>query len=275
MLRAPAWLFDRLERAWESPAAHRWIATALVAVFLGGLGWSRLAAAGIVPGPAGYAWTIELAFNLLLVVEVTGLVFSLADSVSVSLGKQFEILSLILLRSAFKEFVRLGGSLEWDHARGTILDVASDAVGGLAIFLALGFYYRLQLHRPICADEEELTSFVATKKTVALLLLVLFVTTATALGSRVLTGAGFHALFEHFYSALVFSDVLLVLVSLRYSSTYAVVFRNSGFAVATLLMRLSLAAPPPWNSALGLGAILFALALTVAYNVFLRNARPA
>jgi len=275
VLRLLARLFDRLEHAWESPWAHRAIATTLVAVFLGALGVAELGALGIVPAPEGFAWTIKLAFNLLLVIEVIGLVFSLAESVSISLGKQFEILSLILLRSAFKEFVRLGGSLEWTVARATILNVVSDAVGGLAIFLALGFFYRLQLHRPICTDEEEMASFIAMKKSLALVLLGVFVGTAIAMGERTFSGEGFHAIFEHFYSVLVFSDVLLVLIALRYSSTYAVVFRNSGFAVATLLMRLSLAAPPFWNSVLGLGAVVFAIALTISYNVFLRNARQA
>jgi len=120
-----------------------------------------------------------------------------------------------------------------------------------------------------------MTSFIAMKKALALVLLGVFVGMVIAMGGRTFSRAGFHEIFEHFYSVLVFSDVLLVLISLRYSSTYAVVFRNSGFAVATLLMRLSLAAPPFWNSVLGVGAITFALALTLSYNVFLRNARQA
>ncbi len=32
---------------------------------------------------------------------------------------------------------------------------------------------------------------------------------------------------------LIFADVLVVLISLRYSASYHVVFRNSGLAVAT------------------------------------------
>jgi hypothetical protein len=58
----------------------------------------------------------------------------------------------------------------------------------------------------------------------------------------------------------------VVLISTRYSSTYRVVFRNSGVAVSTVLLRLALSAPHYVNALLGLGAALFALALTVAYN---------
>jgi hypothetical protein len=67
---------------------------------------------------------------------------------------------------------------------------------------------------------------------------------------------------------LIFTDILVVLVSLRYSSEYRVVFRYSGFAAATVLIRLALTAPPYVNAALGFGAALFALGLTLAYNAF-------
>jgi len=60
------------------------------------------------------------------------------------------------------------------------------------------------------------------------------------------------------------ADILMVLVSLRYSASYLVLFRNSGLAVATVLLRIGLSAPPYANAALGLAAAVFALALTVA-----------
>jgi hypothetical protein len=45
--------------------------------------------------------------------------------------------------------------------------------------------------------------------------------------------------------------------------------------VATVLLRLALAAPPPWAGALGLGAVLFALVLTVVYDRFGAMQQPA
>jgi hypothetical protein len=47
-----------------------------------------------------------------------------------------------------------------------------------------------------------------------------------------------------------------------------VVFRNSGLAVATVLLRIALSAPPFVNTALGIAAALLALTLTAAYNAF-------
>ena len=62
--------------------------------------------------------------------------------------------------------------------------------------------------------------------------------------------------------------MLLVLVSLRYSSSYEILFRNSGFAVATVVVRLALTAPPFFNVLLGVGAMVFAIGITFAYNGF-------
>ncbi len=74
--------------------------------------------------------------------------------------------------------------------------------------------------------------------------------------------------FEPFYTLLIFADILVVLLSLRYSATYQVVFRNSGLAVATVLLRAALSAPPYLNAALGLAAALLALTLAAAYRAF-------
>ncbi|HSN54167.1 MAG TPA: hypothetical protein VLT32_05825, partial [Candidatus Sulfomarinibacteraceae bacterium] len=70
---------------------------------------------------------------------------------------------------------------------------------------------------------------------------------------------------------LIFADVLIVLISLRSSITYPVVFRYFGFAVATVLIRLALTAPRFIDAGLGITAALFALALTWLYN----HAAPA
>lgn len=57
-----------------------------------------------------------------------------------------------------------------------------------------------------------------------------------------------------------------MLISLRYTDTYAVVFRNAGFALATVVLRLALVAPAYVKVLLGLGATDFVIALTAAYN---------
>jgi len=77
--------------------------------------------------------------------------------------------------------------------------------------------------------------------------------------------------FEAFYLVLIFADVLLVLISYRYSDSYHVVFRNSGFALSAVIIRLSLSAPAYVNAGLGVFAILFALGIAYAYGRFFRK----
>jgi hypothetical protein len=113
----------------------------------------------------------------------------------------------------------------------------------------LGFYYAAQRHVPLTGHSRDRESFIALKKVVALALLVAFGVLAIRTGLH----ENVH-FFESFYTALVFADILLVLLSLRYSSAYHVVFRNSGLAVATVLLRLGLSAPAYYNAALGLAS---------------------
>ena len=269
MLGAATAAFDRVEALWESPRLRRWVAAALAAAYLGAIlaveatqrgwlpGWLRVRAAH------GHFVAVELALYLLLAFEVVGLVLGIAQSVANAAGKQFEIFSLILLRHSFEEFANLGEPIVWPQAREPVLRMLSDGFGALVIFVVLGVYYAVQRHRPITDDARDRESFVAAKKLVALALLAVF--GWLAVRAAAVERAPF---FEPFYTVLVLADVLLVFLSLRYSSAYHVVFRNSALAVATVLLRVALSAPAYWNAALGIAAAVFALALTAAQNRF-------
>ncbi len=77
--------------------------------------------------------------------------------------------------------------------------------------------------------------------------------------------------FASFYTILIFVDILIVLISLRYNYRYCTLFRNSGFALTTVVIRLALTAPPYVNVILGSGAVLFAVGLTFAYNIIMKD----
>ena len=264
--------FDALERGWESARTKRAIGTLLVAAFAVALLLIEFRRLDLLPAvlaervPEKHFYAVDVSFTLLLLLEVVSLIFSLSHSFSDSLGKQFEILSLILLRETFHGFKEFGEPIAWENVRAGLLPMVSDATGALAVFVLLCAFSRAQRHRPITSDSGEQRDFVAEKKAIGLLLLLALAVIAAIDAHRALAGLPTFSVFAGFYTVLVFSDVLIVLVSLRHSSTYAVFFRNSGFTVATVFIRLALAAAPPWNSALGAGSALFALALTHAYN---------
>lgn len=272
-----AGIYDALEQFWEHERTERAAANLLIAAFLGSLALIELARQGWLPRevalllPKNHYYAINAAFSMLLGIEVFGLVFSLANSVSDSVGKQFEILSLILLRNSFKEIVHLTEPLVPSEASGPVLHMLSNAGGGLVIFLLLGLYYGLQHHRAITCSACATEDFIVSKKVVSLLLLMIFSVLGVLQGFHFLTGQPSYDFFSVFYTVLLFSDVLLVLISLRYSSGYAVLFRNSGFAVATVMIRLALTSPPYFNVLLGVAAMAFAIGITLAYNRFEKN----
>lgn len=271
LLRPGAAAFDAFERGWETCSARRWRALIILVTFAGTLAWVGLGRLGWIPvalhldKPFGYA--IHTAFTLVLVSEVVALVLSLPRSVAESAGKQFELLSLILLRKAFEEFSHRGDSVEWRFDwDAPVMHMIVDIAGAVAVFALVAFYGRIQTHRPITDDYDDQRSFVAAKKTVAMLLLGAFVAVSgvSAVGA---IGSGEPVpLFKTFYVVLIFSDVLIVLLAMRYSASHAVVFRNAGFAACTLLVRVALSAPPYINAALGVTAAMLLVALAAAYR---------
>jgi hypothetical protein len=269
-------LFDAIEHRWEGPALRRFLGSALAIIFVAAIGIIELNRLGLLPAPlaerlpTNHLIAIELAFTLLLTIEIVSLVFALAYSVAVSVGKQFEVFSLILLRETFEHFSHFSEPLMWDEIQPAVLPIVTTAVGALAIFFVLGFFYRAQKHLPITHDMQEQAAFIATKKLIGLALLVGFavIVINNLVDTAEHNGHAQPGIFETFYTLLIFSDILLVLIALRYSSTYHVAFRNSGFAVATVLIRIALIAPPLIRAPLGIGTVLFAWGVTVAYNKF-------
>jgi hypothetical protein len=58
---------------------------------------------------------------------------------------------------------------------------------------------------------------------------------------------------------MIFTDVFLMIVSLAYYDRYEYVFRNAGFVISTVLLRVSLSTPKPYDLLLGLIAMLYGL----------------
>ncbi len=283
--------YDFLQLHWESSWLRRTMGTSAILVFLAGLALTEASRADLFPPavapyiPDEPIWAIYFAFFLLLVMEVLGLVFSLGRSISDTVGKQFEILSLILLRDVFIEFTKAGGELKWETIRPEVGRMAIDALAATVIFVLVGIYYRIQRHVPLTTDEKERRKFVNNKKLLGLGLLASFFILAGrdfyALVQQVQVSGSFAewweqhttTFFADLFTVLIFADVLLVLLAFRYSSTYHIGFRNAGFAVSTVFIRLALLAEtePYLRAAIGVGAAVFAVGLTLSYNVFSPN----
>ncbi|MBG0777492.1 MAG: hypothetical protein H0S85_13795 [Desulfovibrionaceae bacterium] len=270
---AATYLFDPLHNLWESPRTERVVGGLLTLFFLGALltiecnrqGWLPPSLASITP--TNHFHAVGLAFTLVLVLEVVGLVFTLPCSLSKSVGKQLEILALILLRNAFKELAFFPEPIALESV-GPVLPLLASGVGALVIFVLLGFYYRMVQQKSLLKSGVDRYRFVAMKKAVALFLLGLFVVTGAWDMYLHYTHGPAYEFFETFYTVLIFSDILLVLLSQQFLPAFHAIFRNSGYALATVLMRLALTAPHYYDAALGTAAAAFAVLITLAYRYF-------
>src|SRR5512143_392081 len=127
-----------------------------------------------------------------------------------------------MLREAFLEFAAFGEPMAIAGQRGlhSLLVVLADLAAALLVFVLVGVYYHLQRHQPITPDEREQATFVAAKKAVALSLFAGFVVLAVFDGSRYLRSEQMFDFFGDFFTLLIFADVLIVLVSLAFTSGY-------------------------------------------------------
>lgn len=219
--------------------------------------------------PTNHLKAIEFVFSLVLVMEVISLIFSLVYSLSTSVGKQVEILSLVLLREVFKEFAEFSEPLVWQDVAGSVLNMGAHIAAALAIFIILGFYYRAQRRAPLTHDEQDNAAFILAKKALALGLLLIFAGILVVNSYRCLVLQCPVNTFATFYTVLIFSDILMMLLAMRYGSSYRVAFRNSAFAVATVLIRLALITPPFYDALLGIGSAVLVLGIRYAYNFYI------
>jgi len=266
--------FDFLEKLWNQHRTHTHISRLLVYAFIVGLLVAELAVRDWLPFPHtihNHFFAVELAFTLLLLTELLALIFVIPDSVGVSVGKQLEILSLILIRSAFKEFSHFEEPVVWDNLDGPVLKMVADAFGSLAIFVIIGIYYKAKKRIKLTESEEENRQFKDFKKLVSFLLLSVFMVIGFFDVVSFYEKGSYLSSFNTFYTVLIFSDILIVLIAMRYTLEYPKIFRYSAFVLTTVLIRISLTAPPYINAALGIIASLFLLTITLAFNYFMKD----
>ncbi|WP_341540101.1 hypothetical protein [Pseudodesulfovibrio tunisiensis] len=243
--------FDPLHQYWERESTQRRVGGLLIFVFLLSLGAIELNRQGLLPSqfthlvPSSHYMAISLAFTLVLILEVVSLIFTLPCSISRAVGKQFEILALILLRNSFKELAEFPEPITVAGHMDAVWRLLADGGGAIAIFGLLGVYtllrYRLE---ESLRGGPRLFRFVASKKIVALVLLCVFLVMGLENARLFVSGQPTFHFFKNFYTVLIFSDILLVLISQRFLPEFRAVFRNSGFVLSTLLIRLALTAPP-------------------------------
>ena len=263
------YIFDPLQTFYEHERLYRKISVSMVFLFLCSLAIIELNRQGLLPTylamllPKNHFYAVHAAFTVILILEVISLIFVLPCSFSRSLGKQFEILSLILIRNAFKELSYFAEPLGYEGNVDKILHILANGFGALLIFALLGLYYKIQKRSEEDSRHIDLYGFVASKKAISLLLLVSFIGMGGYSLYQTFMGIEHPDFLHGFYTQLILTDILIVLVSQCFHPSAKMIFRNSGYALSTLMIRFALVAPVYYNIFLGSAAMVFAILLTL------------
>lgn len=220
-------------------------------------------------------------FSFILVYEVYLLIYYLPRSFSISIGKQFEIISLILIRRVFKDISNI--NIE-EHVlfSSENLPLLYDILGILTLFFLIFLYRYFLLKRKVHQPSESLTQFKNYKKFLCLLLLPVFIGLASYsflqwvgdIYSIAVEGqqklVDFNTVFYHeFFDVLIIVDVLILMASLKFTDRYSLIIRNTGFVITTVLLRVSFNYVGLENILLIIGATIFGvsiLAIQILYD---------
>ncbi len=266
-----ACIYDGVCGWWRRPVLSRRLYGLLMLFFVCSVPLFWLNKAGLLPVglaavlPSNQYYAIQLAFTLILAMEVVELILALAESVTLAVSKQLEIMSLIMLRDAFTDISLLHHPMQAAEDTQILLQMAAVAISGLLLFIFRALFMKvryLQRYSPA------LPFYIRAKKCIALMLLsiIAIVGMADLCGFLFLDRASMF--FEIFYTLLIFTDILLLLAGQYYMPSFHVTFRNSGYAVSTLLMRVALSAPQMVGAGLCVMAGLYVLALAWATSRF-------
>jgi hypothetical protein len=159
------------------------------------------------------------------------------------------------------------GDLTWEpELLVELLPMVADGFGAVLIFGMTGLFYRTQKHQKITQNNEEQAEFIAIKKVISMYLALIFILIVLLDVSTALTTGLVSFSIQSFYTLLIFTDLFILIFSLRYSSKYFNLFRYSSFALATLFLRLTISAPAYYNVLLAVIAGALVLGVTYIYN---------
>ncbi len=270
-------IFERIyliiKKKWEAGITHKYISNVLVFVFLISLFIYFLLAQKWIK-PVGFLenftnpfYSIELSFTFLLLTEIISMLFVLPKSVAKSVTKQFELLSLIFLRHGFQEFSQIH-SMDWGGMKIPVMYMFAYGFSSLLIYLIIGVVYRKQKHILICHTKEQQQNFVRFKRSIALILLIAFLVILLLDFKTLLYKGVFESSFHIFFTVLIFSDILILLLTTRYILSYRSMYRYSAFILATIFIRIALTASPFYDMIIGISGSLYLLFLVMTYNYF-------
>ncbi len=212
-----------------------------------------------------YLDALYTPFSIILAYEVYELIRAIPESFSNSIGKQFEVVTLLVVRDIFKNLADLGGS-DNISIDADVAFIAMEAVAFIVLF-GTALYFRFQTSDSKLLPEEDVSiqAFVQQKKMLACGLVFVYVLVAlysfTNWSLGIIdgeTGLSRTVFFSDFFTWLIVSDIIILLVSYKHITDFPQLARNTGFILSTVVIRVGIGIPGYT------GAVLFILSAALA-----------
>jgi len=228
---------------------------------------------------------IYTPFSFILIYEVYLLIYYLPKSTTTYIGKQYEIMTLIVIRRIFKDLSQLQLTPDWFKVPSDLL-LTYDLIATMILFLLILLFYRLNRKSETNSEapiqvSPEIAQFIKMKTLIAKCLVPIFVMLAFYSLGQWIYDSFFSAnqnvasiqdvnkiFFDTCFTILILTDVLLLLISFLHTDKFNTVIRNSGFIISTILIKLSFGIEGLLNIILIVVAVLFGVIILAIHNQF-------
>ena len=221
---------------------------------------------------------IYTPFSIILYYEIFLLIFYLPRSFTTSILKQFEIISLIIIRRIFYDIPKLNlDSNDWFNNPDN-LQITYDLISILILFFLIYLFNFVKSKIENKKGIKNIDRFIDSKKIISVILIpvmiILFILglyNLYSIGMSSNFASSFYYVNEVFYntffSILIIADVFILLLSFLYTERYSQIMRNTGFIICTILIRLSFSSSGLTNLLLIISSVLFGLLILKIYSL--------
>ena len=227
---------------------------------------------------------IYTPFSFILIYEVYLLIYYLPKSFTTYITKQYQIITLIIIRKLFKDLSSLELTSNWFEIKGD-LQFTYDLIASILLFFLI-YLFQKQGKKKIKQQvdlQPIIENFVKKKRLIAVILVPLFffmalITLIKWFTGIIISSTEFPVMesinnlfFDQFFTVLILVDVILLLISFFYTDQFHKIIRNSGFIIYTILIRMSFGVSGLINTILILVAVLFGLIILSIHNKYEKN----
>lgn len=213
-------------------------------------------------------------FSFILIYEVFLLIYYLPRSFTTSIRKEYEIISLIMIRKVFEDIPNL--NTETGIFNTESLNLLYNLLGILIIYYLIFLFKKTIKIIPKRKDTKDLSKFIAYKKALSIvlvpILIILCFSNLISWSQKLFINEYFtqninSIFFVDFFTILILVDVFILLISFGYTERYAQIIRNTGFIISTILLRLSFGVRDLSSVILLISGVVFGLIILKIYQL--------